>query len=288
MTIFLFGSGMALGLYFIFADLLKIPYLKTSKAIMNMGRQDKKLAHLIEAIIMDFAIKLSGFIPMDTYKKSRMTATLKAAGIKMTAECYAAYAFVKAGTILLAVIPCLLVFPILSFIFVLLAIAVFFKEYRRADENLRVKRQEIETELPRFVSTIEQELKASRDVLSMLENYKKNAGFLFANELNITCADMRSSGFEVALMRFEARLNSPQLSDVVRGLIAIIRGDNGLLYFQMLAHDFKQLELQKLKSQAQKIPPKIRVFSFIILLCFLFTYLAVMGIQIYNSLGLMF
>jgi hypothetical protein len=56
----------------------------------------------------------------------------------------------------------------------------------------------------------------------------------------------------------------------------------------MLAHDFKVLELQRLKGEAQKIPPKIRIFSFIMLMCFLFTYLAIIGYEIIKSLGRMF
>jgi hypothetical protein len=54
------------------------------------------------------------------------------------------------------------------------------------------------------------------------------------------------------------------------------------------AHDFKSLELQRLKGEAQKIPPKIRVFSFIMLLCFLFTYLVIIALEIMKSLNGMF
>lgn len=104
----------------------------------------------------------------------------------------------------------------------------------------------------------------------------------------MVCADMRSSSYEAALTRFEARLNSPQLSDVVRGLIGVLRGDDGAIYFKMLAHDFKLLELQRLKTQAQKIPPKIRIFSFLMLMCFLLTYLIIMALEILKSLGGMF
>lgn len=59
-------------------------------------------------------------------------------------------------------------------------------------------------------------------------------------------------------------------------------------YFQMLSHDMKQLELQRLKAQAMKIPPKIRVFSFLMLMCFLMTYLAIIVYEIITSLGGMF
>lgn len=39
----------------------------------------------------------------------------------------------------------------------------------------------------------------------MLEHYKENAGEMFQKELDIVCADMRSSSYEAALTRFEAR-----------------------------------------------------------------------------------
>ena len=105
--------------------------------------------------------------------------------------------------------------------------------------------------------------------------------------LDIVTADMRSSSYEAALTRFEARLNSPMLSDVVRGLIGVLRGDDSTVYFQMLAHDFKALELQRLKSRAQKIPPKIRIFSFVMLMCS-FTYLTIIAYEIVKSLSAMF
>lgn len=206
----------------------------------------------------------------------------------MTPEEYTAFAIVKAAAVMLGVIPCLFLFPLLALVVILLAVMVYFKEIRRADEKLSGKRDEIESELPRFVATITQELANSRDVLSMVEHYKQNAGATFAAELDILTADMRSGSYEAALTRFEARFNSPLLSDVVRGLIGVLRGDDGVHYFQMLAHDMKQLELQRLKAKAMKIPPKIRVFSFILLMCFLVTYLAIIIFQILNSLSGMF
>ena len=114
MTIIVFMAGISFGLYFLLAEALKIPYLKTSKAVMNMERQNKNLSTALEAVIMDLAVKLAKIIPMDEYKKNRLNATLKAAGVKMTAECYTAYAYVKAGMVLLGIIPCILVLPFLS------------------------------------------------------------------------------------------------------------------------------------------------------------------------------
>lgn len=287
-SIFLFGALLAAGLFFVAADLLKLPRLATQRALLSVGRREKKQARSLDALLMGWAAKLSGHIRMDEYKRLRLQNILSAAGMGMTPEVYTAFAIVKAGAVLLGVIPCLLVLPLLAPVIVFLAVAVYFKENQRADEKLKGRRDEIEAELPRFVATVTQELAASRDVLSMVENYKHNAGETFAGELDVLTADMRSSSYEAALTRFEARFNSPMLSDIVRGLIGVLRGDNGVAYFQMLSHDMKQLELQRLKAQALKIPPKIRVFSFLMLLCFLLTYLAIIVFEIINSLGGMF
>jgi len=286
--IFLFGALLALGLFFIAADFLKLPRLATQRAMLSVGRQEKKQARSMEALLMGWAVKLAPHIHMDEYKRSRLKNTLNAAGMGMTPEVYSSFAILKASVILLGIIPCLLVLPMLAPVILFLGIAVYFKEIRRADERLGEKRGEVEAELPRFVATITQELAASRDVLSMVESYKRNAGQTFAAELDILTADMRSGSYEAALTRFEARFNSPLLSDIIRGLIGVLRGDNGVAYFQMLSHDMKQLELQRLKAQAMKIPPKIRVFSFLMLMCFLTTYLAIIVYEIITSLGGMF
>lgn len=276
---------LAFGLFFVMAQALKIPLLSTSKAVMNSAKTRKPLMKTIETAMLDISIHLGKLIRMDKYKRARMEITLKAADIPMTPEVYTANAFVKAGAVMLLAIPCLFVFPALIVLVAIMAVAIFFKEIGRADELMKTRREAIESELPRFVSTVSQELKNSRDVLSILENYKKTANSGFANELDVTCADMRSSGYEAALTRFESRINSAQLSDVVRGLISVLRGDDSAVYFQMLSHDFKLIELQNLKKRAQKVPPKIRRFSFAMLMVFLATYFVVMGMQMMDSLG---
>lgn len=286
--LFLFGVLLSAGLFFIAADLLRLPTLATQKAILSSGKHTKEKPKTIDMLLRNAAIRLCHYVRMDEYKKSRMANVLSAAGFSDSPELFMAMAIVKAMSIALCIIPCLIVLPLLAPIVLFTAILFYFKEIRKADEALAAKRGKIEQELPRFVATITQELKASRDVLSILENFKRNAGEDFAAELDILTADMRSSSYEAALTRFEARFNSPMLSDITRGLIGVLRGDDGVMYFQMLSHDMKQLELQRLKSQAMKIPPKIRVFSFAMLMCFIMTYMAIIVYEIITSLGGMF
>ena len=286
--LFLFGAFLGMGLFFLSAAALRLPTIGAAKAMLGTVERERKAAKPLETGLMTVAVRLAKYIRMDEYRRGRMANVLKASGMNLTPEVYQAYVLTKAGVVFLGIIPCVFLLPLLSPVVVILAVLLYFQEIQKADEKLKAKREEIEGELPRMVATIEQELKASRNVIGMLERFKTNAGPALTGELDILLADMRSSNYEAALTRFEARLNSPMLSDVVRGLIGVLRGDDSAVYFQMLAHDFKQIELQRLKAEAQKIPPKIRVFSFAMLMCFLLTYLAIICYVAVESLGGMF
>ena len=106
--LFLFGVAVAAGLFFILADILKLPRLSTEKALLSAGRAEKKRMKSLDAIFLGWAIKLSHFIRMDEYKRHRMERTLSAAGMDMTPEVYLAYTILKPAAALLAVYgkPC--------------------------------------------------------------------------------------------------------------------------------------------------------------------------------------
>ena len=284
----LFFVTFATGLFLLLAGLLRLPTLRTGRAMVNAGREKKPLSATIEAWTSEGAARLAGVIRMNEYKKARLAGTLKAAGIDATPEEWSARCLFTAGAWLLIALVFLPLFPIASVLFLVIAVLTWFREAGRPEEILREKREKIEGELYRFVSTLTQELKNGRDVLSMLERYKKNAGEDFKAELGILCADMRSGSWEAALTRFEARLASPQVSDVSRGLIGVLRGDDGAVYFQMLTRDFKEEELRRLKAKAAKIPPKIRIFSFVMLACYLATFFVIIFYEILGSLGSLF
>ncbi len=49
--LFLFGTALAAGLYFVLADLLKIPRLATERALIS-GRRERSLVKALEALIL--------------------------------------------------------------------------------------------------------------------------------------------------------------------------------------------------------------------------------------------
>ena len=97
MTIYilLFGVLLGLGLFFIAADLLKLPTLATEKAMMLAGKQAKSKPETIDTLLHSAAVKLSKYIPMDEYKKSRMANVLSAAGFSETPELFTVMAIVN-------------------------------------------------------------------------------------------------------------------------------------------------------------------------------------------------
>ena len=284
----LFAVFFAAGSYFLLAEVCKVPTYRVSRAILSVGRRQKKQAKNSDAVLLELAEKLAKVLPMDEYRKRKLATTLRSAEIPLTPEVYLASAYVKAGLVLSGLIPCLLIVPLLSPVFLVAGIGVYFSESGKAEKQVKKRREEIEFELPRFVATVTQELMASRDILSMLETYQKNAGPALKNELAITTADMRTGNYEAALTRLEGRVSSAMLSDVVRGLIGCIRGDDGVAFFRMLSHDMKQLEVQRLKKLALERPPKIRKYSFLLLACMLMIYMGVMGYQILGTMSGMF
>lgn len=282
-----FATFTAVGLFFLVADAIKLPTLATEKALILATNTTKKDLNM-EVLVGDLAVKLEKLVKIQEFKRIVLLSTLQAAGIPQTPEVYVASCILKGSLVGLLGIPLLFVLPVIAPFFMVLGIFIYFREVGKADRIIKEKRDKIVVQLPRFAATIAQELQNSRDIIAIIERFKKSANPVFATELDILTADMRSASYETALTRCQTRMNSPMLVDIMQGLTAVLRGDDGKVYFQMLAHDFKQLELQKLKAEAMKIPPKIKKLSFSIMICLLLLYLTIIVYEIIRSMGSMF
>ena len=130
--------------------------------------------------------------------------------------------------------------------------------------------------------------KEGKDIEFILDNYKENAGEELKSELEITVADMRSGNYEAALTRLESRIGSSMMSDVTRGLIGVLRGDDTAVYWQSLGVKFSDYQRQLLKQQAQKVPSKVKRLSMCLLFCFMLIYIVVIGMAVVDGIGVMF
>lgn len=282
------GALFGVGLFFILADVYAIPYYKTSKAVESLSKLQKEKTSGLDLWLGGIAGWLADRLPMDPFKRSQLEADLRTAQMDVTPEMFRANAIVKALLIGIMAIPMAFIFPLLCPVVLFLAVFLYNMEIKSVSKRIQGKRAKIEYELPRLVFNIEKTLKHNRDVLYMLESYSKTAGPEMKHELDITAADMRSGNYEAAITRLESRVGSSMMSDVCRGLIGVLRGDDTEMYWASLAIKFSDAQRQQLRIQAQQVPRKVKRLSMCLLVCFMLIYVVVILAQIVNSLGVLF
>ena len=278
----------ATGIGFLLAERLKLPSRAASRAMHSMGRNRKDKPNPLTLLMRELSGRLAGKLRLNDYRRAQLEADLRTGDMTQTPEQFVAENLVRAGMVAVLAIP---VAFVSKFLAVLLLVADVLL-YRLGSMTLRKKigarRARIELELPRFVANIEKTLPHSRDVLAMLESYRVGAGEEFGRELDITIADMRSGNDEAALTRLEARVGSSALSDVVRGLIGILHGEDNGVYWANLSLKFSEAGRQNLREQAGKVPKRVRRLSLVLLGCFFLIYIVVIGEVLLNSLGGLF
>lgn len=275
----------ALGIALILFDVMRVPSYAVSKATHNLGKKQNRKTNPLEVWLGELANWISGKIRINEYKRMQLDADLKTADMNMTPEMYVADNIVKALFIGVFAFPVFFFSKPIAALIVFCAVLLYYNNSKKVSNRIKEKRSKIEYELPRLVSTIEKTLIHNRDVLGILDAYKDSAGPELRRELEITVADMRSGNYEVALTRLESRVGSAMLSDITRGLISVIRGDDTAVYWGSLVLKFSDYQRQNLKAEADKAPKRVRKLSMVLLICFMLIYVAVIGQVLISSLG---
>lgn len=280
-------TGFAI--YHLTCAFVDVPTAKTSKMMMlSKKQQGVRNEKLLDVYITKIAGKLEPLVHLDKLKRDKLQTVLTIAGIPHTPEVYLLKAHITAGLVALCALPLLPILPLFVPILIGLAVALWFSTYYSAFDYVKKRRKLIEAEIPRFALTIAQNLENDRDVLKILSSYRRMAGKDFAQELDQTVADMKTGNYENALIRFEGRVGSTLLSDVVRGLIGTLRGDDQRMYFRMICFDMRQIEQNNLKKEAAKRPKQIQRYSMMMLFCIVIIYLVVLSTEVLGSLGAFF
>lgn len=273
----------AMGAYFISADILRLPTFATTKAAINISRYTNSKVKKWEEILLDISSKAAKIIRIGDYRRQALARTLKAANISIPPETWLARCYVKFAFLLLCMVPCAFIVPILTPVIAVLAVRQLFTDLKSADMIVLKKKKEIEENLPRFAATISQELKNTRNVLAVLEGYRDCATPSFRRELIITIGDMKSGSQETALSRLDSRVGSSMLSEVILGLQGVLHGDDESRYFETLAHDFDQDEIQQMRLSNAKLPGKVSGCIGAVFLCFMLIVFLILGMQIHQS-----
>lgn len=259
----LFFAGLCLcaALYCITATALRIPAFKVSGAFR---RSDKKKNMLISNMISVLSAKLAPIIPMNIVRKTKMEKILNAANSKQTPKGFMADTWVRALLPLPFTVIAALIHPLLA----IAPLGLCWYMYNHRMEALKKqgerRRLEVEKEMPRFVAYMSNTLKTERNIISCIDTYIANYHTALTRELSITVADMRMGNAELALQRFETRSNSPFVSQLVRGLLSSMRGNDMTAYFENLSYTLTNAWEQRLRGQALRKQPKIERMSYIL------------------------
>lgn len=278
----------ATGIGFLLAERLKLPSRAASRAMHSMGRNRKDKPNPLTLLMRELSGRLAGKLRLNDYRRAQLEADLRTGDMTQTPEQFVAENIVRAGMVAVLAVPVAFLSKFLALLLLVVAILLYRLGSMTLRKKIGARRARIELELPRFVASIEKTLPHSRDVLAMLESYRAGAGEEFGRELDITVADMRSGNDEAALTRLEARVGSSALSDVVRGLIGILHGEDNSVYWANLSLKFSEAGRQNLREQAGKVPKRVRRLSLVLLGCFFLIYIVVIGEVLLNSLGGLF
>lgn len=264
--------------YMIIATVLRLPTQKSvsilDKAMQGNGKQ------------VDFAVlakKLAKHIKIDEFKKEKLDRALELDPQGTTAEEYMAQVYILSFFISLIGLVFIVVSKPIAIVGVLLGPLMGYLKYQEVFKKLKEHKASIEKEIPRFAQSIHENLKVSRDVLAILSSYRSIANKALKYELDKTIADMKTSNYESALMRFDARIGSQNLSELIRGLIGALRGNDQTTYFEHLAYEMRHLEENMIRKEAMKRPDKMHFLSMAMLVGILFIVGAICGTMLIDA-----
>lgn len=280
---------LGIGFYYIVTEFLILPDNKARKAISSYGKGKK--APSSDEIISYLASKIERYIVIEENQKKLLQRKLNAAELDHTPEFHTARAVASGLIVTLFGIVFALIFSafvnwmIIFSLFVILGIFSGFKMMNETNEIISRKAEAIEPELALFASTIQKQLSSTTDIIKIFESYRKICGEAFRHEIDVTIADMKTGSYEIALLNFDNRVRLESLSQIIRGLIAVLKGDDQRVYFDMLVHDLSNAERERLKRLSLKRPSKLNFSSAMVLVCFITIIVYIIGFQIIREIN---
>lgn len=282
------GALFGWSLFLILCDIGKVPTRKASRAMRGVQKQLKVGDGRINSSLEDVAVWIAKHIRLSEIKKANLQADLTTARMDISPEMWVANAIVKSAVIAVVALPSAYVWRPGAVMSLILALLNYYELKKQLRRKVAQHRDALEYELPRLVFTIEKTLRHNRNVIQMLESYQQIASPDMRQELEITLADMRSGSQETAITRLETRVGSSMMSDVCRGLLSILRGDDTASYWTTLTVKFSDHQRNLLKAQADKIPSKVNRLSLALVFCYVIMWFGVLIIQAVQALMEMF
>lgn len=257
-------------------------YAPARKALRSRAPKALTQSQVLQNQLAD---QIAPRLELDPIKRSQVDALLRNLGHQESPELFQARAL--AGSIFTgALCTALLLFsvPLGVIGMVLTGAAYYGKQQKALEKELAEKRMVIERELPQFASTIRQNLNTTRDVVSILTSYRRVCGPTLAGEIDKTLNDMMTGNAERAIRALESRVASPKLGQLTRGLLAVLRGDDQRMYFDVLAEEYRKSQDEEVERELLRRPQKLNPYMALMFGGFILMIIASIGTELVNGL----
>lgn len=242
-----------------------------------------------EAAVQRIASAIEPHIDVDPINRSQLDETLRSLNHTETPETWKARALAWALLCAISLTPLFLVSPLFTAAgMVIMGVGIYQQQNQRLRAEMDVRRQNIERELPQFAGTIRQSLNTTHDVVAILTTYQKICGAALRGEITRTLNDMVTGNPERAIKAMEGRVASAKLGQVTRGLIAVLRGDDQRIYFDMLAAEFRKSQNEEVEKELLKRPDKMNPYMVMLFVCVCLMIGASLGKYIAQQMGAFF
>lgn len=269
-----------LGLFLLIAGFARIPSRKKLQSVSRMASLLPDRKNFFDNIVGQLGRFIDERVKLPKEITEKVQEELEILEINTTASRYITDCIAKAICISIVSIPlfALSILPLcqpkqIKIFFFILGVLIFaggiligIGDYQHLDAIFKQRREEIDKELPPFVSLIQQTFRHDVNVPKLISDYTKTDETALTKELRTVLADMQTGSTELALVHMSKRINSIYLSETVRGLIAASRGENTTEYFFALDEKMQDERDARVKTNFMKIAPCIKRIAFLNLL----------------------
>lgn len=258
-------------------------------AILALRARAPKRLTQTQIAVNAIALRLLPLVDIEPIKRTRLAEILSSLGHKETPEEFQARALAKSLLLATALVWSLLLSPYLGLgLMGAACFAAHSGQEKKLQGEMAQRQQRIERELPQLASTIRQNLNSTRDVSSILAAYRKVCGPVLRGEIDRTLNDMVTGNQERALKALEARVASPKLGQLVRGLVAVQRGDDQRTYFDMLAMEYRKSQNEEVSKILLQRPDQLNPYLGLLFLGLVLMITAALGTYIVQQLSILF
>ena len=259
---------LLVGVYMFLSYLCKLPTTKTENTINSITVLDNpNKKSFINKIVGRISKFLLPFVTLNDTTKYKTNNALRYLNYDVSAEQH--FVDSLAFGILVSILSALLgiVHPLFLLFALVIGVLIFKMEFEKPVKEFETIRENIEIESAQLAKFISDSLKdGNRNVINILISCKDSVSTDFKRELEHTITDMKTGNQEKALMDMSTRMTSSNITQIVTGLLGVLRGNDQSKYFESLAEKFHKDELTYIRKKNSTKPGKISKISIILIL----------------------